>query len=358
MNTELQIPVPAQLEIQTAMAMDEAVDLACEELGLPLIGGPSGSGWSMYAVAQRCPHLFRRQYIDIRKPVGGSAHRAPVSADEPVQDLRVPAVPLQVGGLYHTLQAFYYAHGLGEYTVHDRGLIRAELKPMRGRKKDGRTIPADAADKLLAKLKEMAQPIEAQLQASLGNGKPPRYPSAGIIYEAERCFDAHTSFETTDDIEPLAVEWFARHPGLGFTCRYDAIMKVGANDPRFPKDAVVIYERKTAAWLNEMNLTGWFIDGEILGQIMCWDAGGCKELFGPLTAVVVDIVTKAKTPQLHQVIVGADVSAVKEHERWIGYQNSEIALWKATGAYPKRWAACFDKFGKCSNIDACMRGEK
>lgn len=352
------IPLPASIEAPNSMPLDQAIDLACEKLGLPLLGGPSGSGWSKFSTAQRCAHLFRKGHIDVNPLIklrGG--------------ELRIPAAPLQIGGLYHALQALYYAPGLGEAVEHKRGLIAAELWNKRGRPKR-LTVPHNAADLLLAELHAMAEVgISEALQASINAAqlanKPgpaiPRKPSAALIVAAEQCFDAHTVYygDGREDLQPLAIEWHAEHPALGYTCRYDAIMKVGEQHPGgLAPGSVVIYERKTSAWLSEMATEGWFMDGEILGELLNWEPSGCGELFGPLAGVVVDIVTKAKVTKFLQVIVPPTLPTIAEHARWIKYTQGEIAMWEASGVYPKRFTQCFDRWGKCGNWAACVAGEK
>lgn len=345
------VHVPIGLEAAHAMPLDKAIEIASEALGLPILGGPSGRGWSYYSTAQRCGHLFNVTYpLEAR---GSIASLLKVNADR-----RVPAAPLQIGGLYHTLQALYYGVGLGNATHHERGLLAEHLKVTRQGRPKRATVPPDAADQLLRKLKEMA---EADITKAT-EGEPPR-PSAAMIVEAERLFDAHTAYYgTREDVTPLAMEWLALNERMNYTCRYDMIGAVGPADPLVTSGQaqagdVFIYERKTAAWLSEMALTGWFLDGEILGEILNWNASGCDRLFGPLKGVIVDIVAKTKIPKLHQVIVGADLPTVADHERWLRYTQGEVAMWEASGAYPKRFAQCFDKWGMCGNWHACAQRE-
>lgn len=353
MSDDFTIPLPASIEAPNAMPLDEAVAIACAKLGLPILGGPSGSGWSLYSVAQRCPHLFKRSYVDVPTENVTAAH-----------EMRAPAAPLQIGALYHTLQAFFYACGLGECIEHERGLIASNLKPkLRGRPKK-HTIPNNAADLLLAELRTMADAL-VDLEAAANGGKvAAKKPSAALIYEAERCFDAHTAFYADkEDLEPLAIEWKAENEELRYTCRYDAIFRVGPQHPLvysgspIQAGSTVVYERKTSAYLSEMAKDGWFLDGEILGELLNWKPSGCEKLFGPLAGVVVDIVTKAKTPAFHQVIVPTTLPTVAEHERWIRYTQGEMAMWQASGTYPKRLTQCFDRWGRCGNWHACAAGE-
>lgn len=332
---------------ENVMPIDEAIEIACKKLGLPLLGGPSGRGWSFHSTAQRCPHLFRAEHL-----VNGG------------RETRHPSMALQVGALYHTLQALFYGPGLGPCLEVERGLIGSEaLKARRGRKPQMLEIPETAADMLLSELKLMADPLEEDLTASLEKKEPSPRPSRAVIMEAEACFDAHTGYYNggvaREDVTTLAIEWFALNEALEYTCRYDHIGRLGPNDPLgLPAGSVVIFERKTSRWLSEMAQIGWFLDGEILGQILNWQPSGCQDLFGPLAAVVVDIVTKQKSPQFLRVVVPPTVPAVDEHGRWIRYTQAQMRQWSATGVYPKYFTQCFDRWGKCGMWESCARGDK
>lgn len=345
------IEVPASIAAPLAMPIEEAIELICDQLHLPYLGGPSGKGWSLYSTAQRCPHLYRVEQL-LR---GGSETRA-------------PAVPLQVGALYHFLQALFYAPGLGPAVYSNKGLMSAEFLAKRRGKRPSKLIeiPSDAADTALTLLRDMASPLVDDLQASVdGEAEPSKKrPSAAIVAEAEMAFDHHTAYygDGMEDVTPLAVEWYAENEALEYTCRYDMIGRLGANDPLcsddLPPGSIIAYERKTAAWLSEMAQTGWFLDGEILGQLLNWQPSGCEALFGPLAAVVVDIVTKkAKTPQCLRVVVPPSNPNVMTHARWIRYTQAQIRQWEATGVWPQHFTQCFDRWGKCGNWDACAAGE-
>jgi len=314
------------------MVLDEAIDLAAGLKGLPVLGGPSGKGWSFYSRAQQCPHLFYQAYVKTEEG-----------------DRRAPHY-LQIGGLWHSLLALYYAAQMKTCAYMNRGLIRSDLivkNDLFGAQLAN--IRPAAPEMLLLELKRMAERAEKM-------GKPQLAPNMSLVYEAERLFDAHANYygDGREDLEPLAVEWFARHPELGYTCRYDAIVRVGRNDPKMP-EGVFILEHKTAAYLSESVTEGWVLDGEILGQLMLWKPSGMEERFGPLRGICIDIVTKAKVPKFHRVVLPADLPPVKRHEHWIRVLNAEIAMWQATGVYTQRFVSCFSKFGMCPEFRACER---
>ncbi len=347
------ILLPGSMEADIAMPMDVAVDAACARLGLPLFGGPSGNGWSKYSLAQTCPHLFRKTYME----AGSDGH-----------ELTHPAEQLQIGALFHTLLGLYYAYGLdGEGNAYywKRGLLAPDLESKL--KRSGRRsasadvkLAPDAADKLLAYLETQAEPphtdnpVDALLQRAEAR------PGYSMIQTAKKLFDGHTSYYGAgrEDCTPLAVEWFAKHPITGYTCRYDCIARLGENDPfvqdgTVPAGSTVVYERKSSGWMSEWATEGWFLDGEILGQLWLWEPSGCARVFGPLAGLIVDVTTKEKVTKYARIFVPPNPVTIHAHARGVTYQNAEMALWEATGFYPKRWVSCF-RFGKkCGLYEAC-----
>lgn len=371
---DFEIPLPPGMEIRDALPIDIAIDRVAQQLGLPLLGGPSAAGWSYYKTALQCAYLWHASY-----------------ARSNGVEYRIPAEPLQVGGLYHALQALYYGHGLGEKGVvwyKDRGLARPEYAPgARGKRKgpgkDLITIPVDAADRLIEGLKVLALkgPADGKCPTcSHGehSGAPcgevgidpkagptpcgctlPTRPAMRVILEAERLFDAYTEFygRGGEDVTPLAIEWSATHGPTGYTCRYDAIVKAGANDPLFPKDAVFVLERKSAAWMSLKATDGWWLDGQVLGQLMTWKSSGCEKMFGPLAGIVIDIVTKEKTVKPRRIRISPELPTVKAHERIIRWTQAQIATWAAAKYHPQNWASCWNQTesekGQCGLWNEC-----
>jgi hypothetical protein len=240
----------------------------------------------------------------------------------------------------------------------DRGIVAAEVGPKltKGLKlKRGQkplVISPTAADDLLEGLKRLCNtPGDV------------RIPQLNLILEAERLFDAHTSYydHGEEDVTPLALEWYAAYPQVNYTCRYDMIGRLGPMDPlvrtrQFEAGAIVAYEAKTAAWLSENVLEGWDLDGEILGEFLCWEPSGCADRFGDLAAVVIDVVTKGKTPKCQRLILPPERhAAVTAYIESLRYEQAQIALWRAAHFYPRRVSNCIDRWGKCSEWDRCAR---
>jgi hypothetical protein len=314
-------PLPEQ-----TINIDEATDRVFGAFNWPLLGGPSGRGWSYFSTAQRCGQLFKKSY------------------DVPPEKLvrKVNAQPLQIGALFHTLEALYYGHALGNaFVLPDRQGLVTERLALPGRRRRW-SVPDGACDALLEALR------------TLKDGE--REPDATVIDEAERLFDTHTNWwDNREDVQPLGVEVFAQHPKLGYTCRYDLVARVGTHDPELP-EGVFIFEKKTAKWIDEKLLESWQLDGEVLGQILCWAPSGMEKLFGPLSGVVVDIVSKGRTADCRRVVVPPTAPAVAHHEKWIRWVAAEIEQWRAIDAYPQRFANCWTRYGRCEEFQNCTLG--
>ena len=166
---DFDIPIaPDLIEDPTTLSIDEAVEQIFVERGWPVLGGASGKGWSYYSVAQRCACLFRETY---------DGPHADAQRSRRV-DGQVPA-PLQIGALFHVLEALYYAAELegGALVQPDRGGICALEFRGPGRVKEW-APPVDAADQLLLALKTMCgvgeEVLEGRLQASIEGEACPR----------------------------------------------------------------------------------------------------------------------------------------------------------------------------------------
>lgn len=312
---------------ENAISIDRAIEAVFDVKKWPLFGGASGRGWSHFSVAQRCPQLFKKLY------------------DVPVTGLRgVAPMPLEIGTLFHTLTGLYYGAGLGNATLlPERGGLVSEAIKLRGRRTHFQ-IPPTAADDLLQALKLLCDDSDAPS------------PNADVVREGERLFDAHTNWwDNREDITPLGIEVFARHEKLGYTCRYDFIGRVGLTDPFLPP-GVYAFERKTAKWIDEQYLEAWSLDGEVLGEIMCWNESGMAEMFGPLAGVVLDVVSKGKVPECRRIVLPPTLPAVGKHRKWIQWTMGQIAQWRATGIYPQNFGNCHTRYGRCEEFQNCAMG--
>ena len=315
------------LPSEDTITIDEATDRIFDVWKWPRVGGPSGRGWSYWSSAMTCGEYFRRLHETENPPIEVQHDQA-----------------LQIGALFHTLEALYYGGGLGNaYVLPNRGGLVSDLVPMSGRRPRWK-VPPTAADDLVAALKAMCD--EAGLPA----------PRLDIVLEAARCFDVHTNWwDRREDVTPLGVEIFARHPRLNYTCRYDLIARVGNDDPLIPP-GVYVFEKKTTKWIDEMYLEGWGMDGEILGEFLCWEESGMRDIFGPLNGIVMDVVSKGKTVECRRVVLPPRTPLVAKHERLIKLQAARVEEWRAIGWFPQNFASCYRRGGRCSQWSRCAAG--
>lgn len=319
---------------QERMPMDAAIALECALLNLPLMGGPSGRGYSWYKMWFQCPHKF----FSLREKFGAEPH---------------PPEYLQLGALYHVLHALDYAPQMGFSALFKKGLVRSDLLRS-GEEATAVQVREGAVQRLIMALTRRAGMATVQKKPALG-------PAASIIQDATRLWKYHANYYDAEDLEPLAIEWYAEHParahdgGPLYTCRYDLIGRIGQNDPMgLLPGSIIVRELKTSKWLYESVKDGWTLDGEVLGQLWLWRASGCEERFGPLAGVVVDIVTKGKTPAFHRKLVSIDSPPVERYARWIRIADAEMAQAKATGVVKQNFAACWsDRFGPCPLTGEC-----
>lgn len=327
------ISSPEGLVAPSTITIDEATDRAFKKLGWPRIGGPSGMGWSMWSIAERCAELFYQRFDAPEAEVGALAR--PKWHPE----------PLQIGALFHTLSGLFYAGGFGAATIlPDRGGLLAPSINSGARRRKVWDVPPSAADDFLHELKQMCNQPGENVEA----------PALPIVLEAERLFDVHTAYwaDGNEDVEPLGVEVFARHPELPYTCRYDMIGRVGANDKLLPA-GVVIFERKTARYVDQKYIDSWTIDGEIMGQLLTWQASGAEARFGKLAALCVDVVTKGRFPEVRRIVIPPTRPPVDRFRRWIQHRAAQVALWRATNVYPQSFGNCYGRYGRCELFSQC-----
>jgi hypothetical protein len=338
----------------TLTPIDAVTDALFAKLGYPLLGGSSGRGWSYVSTAQRCGRLFQATYDS---GVTDEQRRQLVNGAVPL--------PLQVGALFHTLQALHYAprfeDGAAVVAPERKGLCALSARGP-GRSKVWHP-EADAAETFLGELKALCRLDDAGLRATLAASvrggaalaPVPGAPSTEVVLEAEKCFDAHAAHWSGEDVTPLAIEWYCADEALSYTCRFDMIGRVGDNDPILPP-GVYIFERKTAKWIDETYLESWTMDGEVLGQVHCWHHSDCERRFGKLAGVVMDVVGKGKTAECRRVVIPPDLVMTDRHARWVRLTQANIALWRAMRSYPQSFGNCFSRYGRCHEWENCAMG--
>lgn len=149
-----------------AVPMDVAVAKAFAQAGAPVLGGPSGDGWSKLADLQRCPY---RYYL---------MHERKLVLPGPLPP------PLEIGILHHAVLACHYARLLPEGYP---GYHPRTPPPM-----------------------ELIDMVEAA-GAELSN-----------VMTARRLLWGYLEYWPLDSVEPVAVEYQAGVEGI-HTCRYDMV---------------------------------------------------------------------------------------------------------------------------------------
>jgi hypothetical protein len=276
--------------------VDEVLKEIFATYGLQRLGGQStGRGWSSFNLFQKCPHAWKRRYIDAAQP-----------------SFVVEAPSLAVGTLVHTFLAVMYM----------------------------RMIVDD-------------YPLTPELVRSLCmEAARPAY-----VDEAWRVFTGYRLFYTYDKIEPLAVEYDLRDPRTGESCRYDLIAFFPEESGlRMPGTYVV--EHKTASRFDIATTDGWANDGEVLGQALLWKRLGLDKRFGPLRGVIVNICGKQKELQFHRTIVAPSSLQLDQHTEDLRRWEGLIQLSRATNNFPRARHSCVGRFGMCEWFEDCITAKR
>ena len=292
-----------QLEEPNVVNVDEALD----RIGGFTTGG-SGNGWSRWSAFEQCEYKGKRLYEESLKP------RNPHI---------LGAKALEIGTIDH---AFLQQHYL---------LLRA------GDKKRPRS-PETIRDALL------------------DHGA-----WAEHVYEAWRVFEAYRDWSCEDVQHVNFVEQHGTNAETGYTCRWDLGMEMvewRGVDPKLAGFWLV--DHKTSGRFDELALECWSHNGEILGQqwiaANAWrdemDAGRA-----PLTEVyafrgtIINILGKQKVPKFHRAVVPYDPERVADFGNRIRRDMAEETLCRVTDSWPRRNAACIQRYGKCPFYEECHR---
>lgn len=265
-----------------------------KEFKLPfVISKGSGRGWSYFSAIERCPRLYYEKYV--AKPKKGEEQ-----VPEQLRDGR------DVGSVGHALLSLAYST-------------------------------------------EGPTPMELHLWLQAQNANPE------VIWEAWRLLEAYYSNYQNDYLWPIAPEVTAADPKTGRSCRYDLIAEVKGtvDDGVAPREGIWIVEHKFLAQFSEANLTGWDLDGELLGQAMVWKRAKLDKKYGKLRGIMVNIVGKQKVPQFSRYLVSIDTMPWKRHEKMLEHDEKDIERYKKEKFWPMRLANCIGRFGKCDFFEKC-----
>jgi hypothetical protein len=183
----------------------------------------------------------------------------------------------------------------------------------------------------------------------------------GTFYETvSRMLDAYfTRWRNNNDWEILAVEYsagwtHATNPvqtariGFEYTTRLDMVVVDHSLLP-----AVKHVEHKSAGRLDVLTVQGYGQDDQVLGQCFIaqqipWQANG----FPPYVGALVNITTKQKTPLCERVPVSPapeQLASWAQAKRFWSWQSQQYDAW----AYPKNYANCTRRFGRCQFFQLC-----
>lgn len=287
-----------ELDIRLFPFVEEVLNEIFAEAGLMRLGGvSSGRGWSAFSSFQKCPYYYYRRYVS---PVQTSLVVPPIEPEARA-----------IGTVIHTFLAIYYQRMI----VHDYPLT-----------------PEYVRDELLKK----ANPE--------------------IVHEGWRVFLAYALYYQDEPIKPIAIEYDLKDPRTGESCRYDLIAYYEhAHADRLP--GTYVLEHKSASRFDDVTLTGWANDGEVLGQVTLWERLGLQYRFGPLRGVIVNILGKQKEPKFHRTTVAPETWQRAQHTSDLRLTEAQMHSARATGVFPRYRAGCIARFGKCDLYDHCATVE-
>lgn len=300
--TNIQLFNPLQKSIE------ECIALAYASFNVPPLGGASEDGWSKMSDFQRCPYRYYKNHVEEKNPALVQIAEKPVN--------------LELGALFHACLACHYIGSI------KRKYIQFEKREY---------VEYPTALELLNRV------------LALG-GNP------DIVAEVERLYLAyfnHYGNPHNEGIQPLAIELPAGKPGV-HTCRFDMLSYHGGNT-----NGVWIDEHKTASRETRDVLEGWWLDGEIIGEVYGYKLSGLEKVYGPLIGVSVNVVIKTKEPKFRRVEVVVPDSLLERYiddrEYWGSVRADLTARSKTYGStsFPRKLQGCIGRYGTCELWDHC-----
>lgn len=280
------------------VSVPTAIEAMCSYYKLPQLTGGSGRGWSSYATFARCPYSYYLRYIAKIQPEGLLGGEGPSDARD-------------IGSLDHAFLAIQYRAAFEQKTP--------------------------TVDEVFTFLKESKFQV---------NPAP--------LWKAWEVYQAYRQTYDADYLEPLAVEYPARDPRTGNTCRYDCVARIGNKAPEGIKPGIYIIEHKTAARFSEEVLDGWDLDGEILGEMALWTRGGAQRTFGKLTGLCVNILGKQKIPMFHRTFISPLSVRTKGHMKNLDYLAKLMKDCEMKRRWPQFSTGCVGRYGKCDYWTHCL----
>lgn len=262
-------------------------------------GGPSPWGNSRYSVFEQCPYKY---WVAFEKRMGPTS----------------PAVPLEVGGLFHEARARYYlkALELEPTDIDDADLDEACLVAA--------FSIIDRAEKVVPNIAAEVRRLMSGWLTVFGPGNP----------EDDR-------FETI-----LVEELVEVDRGFPYSSRIDRVVfskKLGGP---------VIMEIKTASRRSQELLSGYRMDSQFLGQQYCWRYSKHYKKYGPLKGYIVDLVVKTNELVCVRESVPVDYKAMRDWEKQKRWTYEQLVLCGIRNHWPKMRSNCV-KYGRCPLTRHC-----
>lgn len=287
--------IPLQLDHTGILGASEVLERALKRFGCRPPGGASGDGWSGIAELQRCAYRYYLNHELRASLVGG-----------------MPATggPLEIGTYVHAFMAAHYIRFMPEGYP---GWQKNFPGPM-----------------------ELIDACEEE-----------KY-DIGALAEARRLIYGYLEHYSNEEIQPVAVEYEAGIRGV-HTCRYDALV--------WKDGGLWDLETKTMAPSSASRsdaFEGWYLDGEIVGQVYAWQLSGLAEKFGaPLSGVIINGLIKSKVPEYRRIEVVVPEKVVEAYARDRQFWAQQREHFRKSGHWPRSLWGCRSVYDRCHFFSHC-----
>ncbi len=267
---------------------------AFKALGIERWGGASDNGWSKISDLLRCPYRYYLKHV--------KGLQSPSVTDG--------STAMEIGSYAHAALAAYYA--------------------------------AQLPDDRYPGFRVACPTPEAVLDALGAAGA-----EAEALFKAREVWAGYVDFHGDDGVTAMGVEVPAGNIDL-HTCRYDLIADVqdGCHDGVWAFDHKVVSKRT--------DLELYLLDGEIMGEALCWDLSGLAETFGPITGVCINALIKEPArgqPPYARRWFPLNEDLIRDFGSNRIFWQSQLAMYKKLGRFPKSHYGCP---GRYYGTDVCQ----
>jgi hypothetical protein len=287
--------IPLNFDKSSVLYANEVISRALKRFGCSPPGGRSGDGWSGIAELQRCAYRYYLNNELQATPVGPGA---------------TMSTALQVGTYLHAFMAAHYIRFLPEGYP---GWQKDFPGPME-------FIDACANERV----------------------------DVTAFEEAKRLMYGYLEHYSNEEIQPVAVEYEAGTPGI-HTCRYDAVV--------WKDGGLWDLETKTMAPTTASRadaFEGWYLDGEIVGQVYAWKLANLQEKFqAPLSGVIINALIKSRVPEYRRMEVVIPEKVVEAYARDRQFWGQQREHYRRSGYWPKSLWGCRGIYDRCGFFAHC-----